>query len=634
MLGYFADPYPDELLYSVYARLWEKLGCKNGQAFSRMVFGSGSAVPSIALPHYLNYLIGVIPRGHSYTSDWLIANNTLFPMFVPFLPVQRVRRIQRALRSSQRGAIQFLLGQKRTSVTSLRYLRYCPVCVQQDRLLHGECYWHRCHQVPEVEVCSHHEVWLEDSQASGSNLRASHAFKSAEQTIRLEPPRFLKPDEPAATTILALARNVFWLLTHSDLESDQAGIRRRYLAALAEQGMATYSGRVKARHLTQAFVHAYPQTCLQRIEGADNALQSGRAALALVRRIRSALSPIHHLLFIHFLGHTAESFFRIPSYPEYFGPGPWPCLNRAASHFHELVTKVCKITMRVEDGRPVGIFRCACGYAYMRVGPDWSPMVRYYAGRVLEYGSVWDQALKRLWKDADLKVEEIADRLGVTPPTVRAQVVRLRLPLRRPSARYCESRTHRWQQPQAIHRASERESQRQEWLIVREKRQLNAEALQRKRQLQRWLRRHDREWFLRHGVPRGKRFPVEVAREQINWEQRDQMFAQLVETTIQRLKASAGKPRRITRTYIIRETGQLRLIAPHLRRLPKTRELLVSAVETEEEYLKRRAAWAVDYLAQRSQAPTPTKLRQLIGGRRVWSKDPDVLKIIADSVPR
>lgn len=135
-------------------------------------------------------------------------------------------------------------------------------------------------------------------------------------------------------------------------------------------------------------------------------------------------------------------------------------------------------------------------------------------------------------------------------------------------------------------------------------------------------------------MPRGKRFPVEVAREQINWEQRDQMFAQLVETTIQRLKASTGKPRRITRTYIIRETGQLRLIAPHLRRLPKTRELLVSAVETEEEYLQRRAAWAVDYLTQRSQAPTPTKLRQLIGGRRVWSKEPDVLKIIADSLPR
>lgn len=634
MLGMFTDPYPDEMLHSVYARLWQQFQCRSVRTLSFEIFGVAHPVWDIEFPGYLNHLISVLPSGHSYTANELIDAHTHLPLYSRFLDPGRTTRIRLKLQGKERRGIQFLLGGGHKRMLSSQWLRYCPLCVRSDRTEYGECYWHRVHQVMGVEVCPHHGTWLEESAVPARSLRSCNELQSANTVVKDCRPRLLGLHKHGAVQMLALAQDAEWLLTHTSVTSDPPAVRRRYLALLADHGLAAYTGRVKASLLTKAFLQVYPKEWLRRLDGEGDCLQSGRGVLALVHRIRASQSPIHHLLLICLLGHTAESFFQLPDRPEFFGIGPWPCLNPAASHYHELTIKKCVISMRGEDGKPVGTFRCVCGFVYMRVGPDWSPMVRYHAGRILEYGSVWDRALKQLWKDSNVKVEEIADRLGVTPPTVRAQVVRLRLSLRRPSSRYPENRIPRWQQPQVIHCVSERESQRQEWLIVREKTQLNAEAIQRKRQLQRWLRRHDREWLLLHSASREKRYVEKPGREQLDWEQRDRLLAQLAEATIQRLKASPGKPRRLTRTYIIRETEQLRVMAPHLRRLPKTRELLVSAVETEDGYLQRRAAWAVDYLAQRSQAPTPTKLRQLIGGRRAWSKDPDMLKIIASSLPR
>ncbi|WP_447985844.1 TnsD family Tn7-like transposition protein [Nitrospira sp. Nam74] len=77
--------------------------------------------------------------------------------------------------------------------------------------------------------------------------------------------------------------------------------------------------------------------------------------MSLVRQTRGIASPIHHLILIRYLGYTAARFFEALEQPSHFGSGPSPCLNRAASHFHDTVISECHIEMSSNEGKPVGI---------------------------------------------------------------------------------------------------------------------------------------------------------------------------------------------------------------------------------------------------------------------------------------
>ncbi|ALA60653.1 TnsD family Tn7-like transposition protein [Nitrospira moscoviensis] len=580
MLACYAKPHPDELFYSVVARLRERLRFLSITAFLHAVGGRGDALASIDLPSYLDHFVSMLPARASLTTDDIIAKHTLLPFYVPFLSSGRVGEIKRRMRGGSRKGIQLVLGYKHANVPKSHWLRYCPRCVAEDRERWGECYWHRIHQVPGVEVCPDHAVWIQDSDAPARDLRPCHEFRSAERTVTQCVARSLMPDDCGATAILAFAQNAAWLLNASSVSPDPDALRRRYLALLAERGLATHTNRVYAHHLRQAFLRHYPQEVLGRLEGEQGGLRSGDGVLALVRRVRSSYSPIHHLLMMQFLRQTAESFFAIPNHPEHFGAGPWPCLNPAARHYQQAVITACALAMRA-DGRPVGTFCCACGFVYARTGPDWSPMMQFHVGRVLIYGRVWDQKLRECWMDSGLSVEAIADKMGVSPPTLRAQLRRIGLPLRRvvSSPRQASRSAGKLQKVTRVFSRSFLCEQREKWLgLSREKARL-PERLRQFRSLTSWLRRYDRAWFRQYGNRRIKAFVGHSVRRTVDWEKRDQEFAELIRTTAERIRVLPGQPPRFSRMYLIRQTGQLRMIAPYLRRLPRTADILGSLTE-------------------------------------------------------
>jgi hypothetical protein len=38
----------------------------------------------------------------------------------------------------------------------IRRIRYCPICATEDRVVYGEAYYHRCHQLWDVSMCIKH----------------------------------------------------------------------------------------------------------------------------------------------------------------------------------------------------------------------------------------------------------------------------------------------------------------------------------------------------------------------------------------------------------------------------------------------------------------------------------------------
>lgn len=567
--------YPDEVVYSALARLRQRMRFLSIVAFMRDICGIWSAIPAVDLPSYIEHLASVLSGSPPLTVDQVIAQHTLLPFYLPFLSSERGNELKKIMRGRTRKDIQLVLGYKYSNLPKSQWLRYCPRCVQEDRERWGECYWHRIHQVPGIEVCPDHAVWIQDSDAPARDLRPCHEFRSAERTVTQSVARMLMPDDCGATAILAFAQNAAWLLNVSSVSPDPDALRRRYLALLAGRGLATHTNRVHAHHFKQAFLRDYPQEVLGRLEGEHGALRSGDGVLALVRRVRSSYSPIHHLLMMQFLRQTAESFFAIPSHPEHFGAGPWPCLNPAARHYQHAVIKVCAIAMRA-DGRPVGTFSCSCGFAYARTGPDWSPMMQFHVGRVLIYGRVWDQKLRERWMDSGLSVEAIAGKMGVSPPTLRAQLRRIGLPLRRVvfSARKLSRNNGKTQKVTRVVSHSFLCEQRDKWLGLSRTSTRLPETLHQFRALTSWLRRYDRAWFRQHGNRREKAYVGHSARRTVDWEKRDQEFAELVRITAERIRMLPGQPPRFSQTYLIRQTGQLRMIAPYLRRLPRTADIL------------------------------------------------------------
>ncbi len=617
MLAVYPDSYPDELLYSVFARLSHRLAFPRAQHLLAELFGTPDAMIGVDLPSYLHHFIGVIPHGHGYTTDQFIEQHTLLPFYEPFLDPSRAATIRARMVAGGRQGFQFLLGPKGQNLIKPDRLRYCPQCVQGDRERYGECYWHRAHQVPGVIICPHHAMWLEMSEAPARDLRACHLFRPAEQEIRPGLPRPLMPNDSGSTALLAFAQNASWLLQHPQ-EADCEGVRRRYLAILAERGLATYRGQVKAGELQKAFLQFYDGLVLERFEGKKGSLQFGLAILALVHRCRTSLSPIHHLLMIHFLGYTAETFWGIRCKTGYFGAGPWPCLNRAAKHYGELMIEACEIRMSPTDGRPVGTFRCRCGFDYSRVGPDWSPMMCGQKGRVLSYGPRWESTLRTLWTSSPLQVEDIARQMGVTPPTLRGQVRRLGLSLRRIDSRAPVARMPiaRWRHPGASYSPALLETRRTRWLMLRTARHPSRKLLCERRRLSTWLQRHDHIWLKAHPAYRAQTL-VGTSRRHIDWATRDRQLARLVESTVERLMAQSGKPIFLSQTQIIRRTGQQRILAPHLQRLPHTQRTLARMAETRLVYKIRVINWAADHLAGKDQRPSRTALLSLIGGKPI-----------------
>ena len=63
-----------------------------------------------------------------------------------------------------------------------RFLKYCPLCVKEDKARYGETYWHRAHQIRGMQVCTKHGCVLYPSDVSAISYN-SFSFQPAEFSV-------------------------------------------------------------------------------------------------------------------------------------------------------------------------------------------------------------------------------------------------------------------------------------------------------------------------------------------------------------------------------------------------------------------------------------------------------------------
>ncbi len=585
MLPFLPTPYPDELLYSVCARFHQRSCNSTTKATVADLFGGRTVCAVVDLPCHLDYLSGQLP-GTVNTPERLINENTLLPLYAPFLPRKRLSKLIAWMKGAHRGgSIRMSIGATASTVPVHRFMRYCPACLEEDAERRGETYWHRSHQVAGVRLCHKHNEWLVEDDSSEAVSAGKHDF-------RLAPNRHLPGHGNSLRQVrfIALHRMIAqfaaWLLYHPDVHRHGLEVlHRKYLHHLRRLDLASFTGRVDQKELVARFVAFYGEDFLRQVHCGIDRDSEENWLNSLARKPRNkARHPLRHFLLIHFLGLEPEEFFLedVRARPS-FGRGPWPCLNPASPHFGKFVVDSCEITRNSETGEPVGNFRCQCGFGYARTGPDKERSDRFRRGRILAFGSMWEEALMRMVLKERRSLRSTARALGVDVNTVKKHLARLTEGNAAP----------------VVEQEDERKERRARWRSLQTE---NPEASRAELRGLRpadftWLYRYDREW-LYENLPL-KKATSKSGKRRVDWARRDADIAAKILAAAREIQGAPGRPVRVTVCSIGRKLGVLALLQSKLDQLPATKVELERVVESRDVFNLRRVKLAVEVLKER-----------------------------------
>lgn len=637
MLGFFPDPYPDELIYSACARYSDRMRFPSKSCAVREWFGK-NATAVVDLPGRLRNLVSQLPPGHHYSLDRLLEKHTLLPFYSPFIPPKRLLNAKQDMQNRGANRIHARLGIIAGRHRRLERLRFCPSCVIEDRDKYGETYWHRLHQVAGVEICPRHDIPLEQSKAPWIDRSHPSHVISAEGTIHETPTHTRRFSDTHRSLLFKIALDAEWILSQQNLNLGPEVLRHRYFNLLLKQGYAFYNGRIRTSNLIRDFRNFFSPSLLESLQCPIKHLShSWVTGLALKDRDKVVQSPIRHLLLITFLGHTAEQFFT--SFNEYkaFGSGPWPCLNHASDHFkqHRIVDNcVVDSLVKGKAGRPMGIFSCDCGFIYTRMGPDKSDDDISRADSVRAYGHLWEETLRGLWGNSTFSIREMACTLGVYEATVVRRAIQMGLPYpRNPSGPKLSAKVSERYLMRRKGMLDALEDRRRKWLSV-----IKAHPDASRKQLMSisnylycWLRKNDLEWFEKHLPPNRNTYRRPSL---IDWTSVDNKLSNVVRESAIRIKSLSGRPIRVSITTLIKEVGRRSWLEKRLDKLPLTAQMLKEHLESLEAFELRKVLWAEDSYVKEEACPSRIQFMTRAGVKNKIGKAPAIQAAVNASLER
>jgi len=179
VIAYFPTLYPDELIYSLFARYYVKSGYMGYASAAEDLFENKTTHPDI---EFINMLSDEVLEHlqMSMSMKELIEKHTMFPYYGRFLRKDRRQQALEMLVKMDERYHNLIYVTKSKSIT--RHLRYCPVCAANDRKEYGEAYWHRSHQLFGVNICPVHSCELRNSAVEISSKTSPYLY-SAEEMV-------------------------------------------------------------------------------------------------------------------------------------------------------------------------------------------------------------------------------------------------------------------------------------------------------------------------------------------------------------------------------------------------------------------------------------------------------------------
>jgi hypothetical protein len=320
--------------------------------------------------------------------------------------------------------------------------------------------------------------------------------------------------------------------------------------------------------------------------------------------------PLHHLLFIQFLCGTCREFFaELHIFPTPLDNGPWPCLNPFCSHYEERVI-TSRVVRQATLNRTVATFTCHCGFTYSRSESNTDQDAIFRIGRVVQYGSVWDQRLIAYWADKNISNAQLEILMRKDISTIRRQAARLGLP-------FAPDIPQRGKRPKIYQDACK--ERRDKYRILWEealKTHPNAsmkEVVESASKIYHWLCKYDNEWIKEHYpartlLPKQERFGQAKNQLKYNsYSRLDADFAQLIRETGEEILKRTGFPIQMTRQMLIakiNDISPLRKSNVAYGTLPLTTNALDKMTETHTAFIWRKLKWTVQSFIDEQNFPS------------------------------
>jgi hypothetical protein len=608
MIGYFPDSFPDEAFYSICSRYREYFGFGIERMLDNL-FGNHDLQTSLVMfPTRLNHLLEQLSVIGGPTGSELIEQHSFSPLYRIFMPSTQYNML-----------IARLYGNSHYPITRelnilVPVLRYCPLCVNEDYAVVGEAYWHRSHQIKGIGVCSKHLVYLEETTVKTDRPKQMPYLSAQETCIDSTKPRPINLHNPHDRHLYDLSITVSSLLnSKSKPNENQAGLRTLYRRAIiTRKPNGVNRQQWISTTLPQKLREKYGDDLLIQLD--CNIADEGRTNwIPKVISKYKLFSPIKHVLLIGLLGYTVDQFLSLSDSPEYFGKGPWPCLNPKCSAYRKDVIAKCDITRRSRNLTPGhdtkvanGSFECPlCGFRYVRIGPEQDTQERFTFYHIADGGSLWDEEFASWWNDPTKPHADLLLHFQLTYQSTQAVAARLNL-LERPSIIIARTRT-RLEELEIVPSSDKVENcKRILEATVSQKPNITRDQLYTLvPDCYSMVRSTERAWLEALTLHLPRTLDLQLS---------DEDMAIMVKDAATKIKNQPGKPKRVTCPQIYAETGIWHVRHGKLDNFPLTRAAVDEVVETSLECALRRLAWAADEVISNREFVNNTTLMNLAGG--------------------
>lgn len=170
MIGFMPEIYPDELIYSWFCRYLVHSGYSaNKMALNDLLFNRHCNPSKEFIGHLNPEMEQIINK--MYPTERLVLGHTMFPQYARFIDCQK--KMEALYHLGHEFCDAHHLFSILPRCNGDQYLKYCPLCMAEDKKWYGETYWHRQHQLRSLRVCVKHKCRLEDSPIPA---KSDHVF--------------------------------------------------------------------------------------------------------------------------------------------------------------------------------------------------------------------------------------------------------------------------------------------------------------------------------------------------------------------------------------------------------------------------------------------------------------------------
>jgi hypothetical protein len=358
------------------------------------------------LDNWVSSLSGITRRG-------IAVNHTLYSYWAVTYPENFRANMDAVINGGAPVIETNNLGSLRSRRSWPKYLKYCPLCVAEDKVVYGETYWHRQHQLAEMLYCVKHQVRLANSEVSVR--MAGTGFYPASVMAVTESNYDCDELAPFKDKLLRIARESEWLIVHGlDVEWSDNG-HEKYWKLLRDKGLASFQGRCDYPALESAFIDYWGEDFIKSLftETGDMRFRGWTHQMDK-NKIRSYV-PLYHILLMCFLAENVSGFVSSCPADTPYGHPPFECENPICPHYH--VNGAEMVSLRYYGTGVTAVFECSdCGLQYRQNKAKYSRELRV----VTNYGQLWMDEFRRCCQDKGITNEQMSSLFRIDRTTLLA----------------------------------------------------------------------------------------------------------------------------------------------------------------------------------------------------------------------